>query len=160
LLDQLVYVARSSLLTLKSCLRDLVVAPVLNKLERVEIVIMVEKETMAVGQEVGARVEVDVGIDAFEPRSKVACEGYIGDRNDKTPSLAAISRVRRGMHRVDLRRFSVKRGKKFEIDEFARVEVLQALGKAENGTYTASAITFSKSERVSNPSRSNMKEKN
>lgn len=116
------------------------VAPVLNELEGEVIVIVIEEEPAALSHEVDLSVEVHVSVKTPEPRSEVAREGYVGDGNNDTPPLGAITSVSSGMQTVRSLNLSVERSEKLDVDEFARVEISKALGETENSTHAASAI--------------------
>jgi hypothetical protein len=55
-------------------------------------------------------------------------------------TLTIVTSAGGGVQEVRGGRVGVKRFKEFEVNKFASVEVLKALGKAENSVYAAGAI--------------------
>jgi hypothetical protein len=118
------------------------VAPVLNKLEGVVVVVMVEEKASALAEQVNLGVKTNIPVNTPELWGKVARKHDIVNGNDKALPLTTVSIVGRSMQKMVGRKIGVERSKEFEVDQFAGIHVMESLRKTENSAYAPSAVAY------------------
>jgi hypothetical protein len=115
-------------------------APVLNKMEREMVIVMVEEKSRALVKQIGMGIERDVRVQAPESRRQVARQHHLVDWDNDATAYAIMTRVGGSVEKVGGVRVGVKWPKEFEVNQYIRVKIVEAFWKAENSAYAASAV--------------------